>query len=254
MEEFQYVLQKQEKHKICFGSGCPRDTSKKGMNAFMKCYTLEDHPNVAPNLYNVLHSFKAVKTKPCSHSISRKGYSGIARFDNKIMLKDTNPSPLDYNIFRFPKQVTKSKYPFNSSSKRQRIFGSSVPGPGMYVSIKEQDNKFEHSFGGKTKMKLGVDLKCCSKNTDICKVCNKKLLGDYWHLKNKIFLCKLCMNKEYERQTKYKRKELKQFRKIRDCSNIHRHENTTAKIWLMHPTVIAKWIRREAYLSTYLKG
>lgn len=82
----------------------------------------------------------------------------------------------------------------------------------MYVSIKEQDNKFEHSFGGKMRMKLGVDLKCCSKNTDTCKVCYKKLLGDYWHLKNKIFLCKLCMNKEYGEQTKYKRKELKQFR------------------------------------------
>lgn len=60
-------------------------------------------------------------------------------------------------------------------------------------------------------MKLGVDLKCCSQNTDICKICNKQPKGDYWHLKNTIFLCKLCMKKEYKEETKYKRAELKLF-------------------------------------------
>nr|XP_012136640.1 PREDICTED: uncharacterized protein LOC105661993 isoform X2 [Megachile rotundata] len=254
MEGFQYVLQKQEQQKVCFGSGCPRDTSKAGMSPFMKHYTLEDYENVAPNSYNVLQSFQAIKTKPCSHSISRKGYSGIARFSTKILLKHTSPSPSDYNISRFPKQVHESKHPFESTSSRGKFIDSGIPGPGMYVSIKEPCHKFYHSFGGKMNMKLGVDLKCCSKNTDVCKICNKKLTGDYWHLKNKLFLCRSCMNKEYETQTTYKRRELQQFRKIRDCSNIHRHENTMAKIWLMHPSDIAKWMHREAYLSTYLKG
>ncbi|XP_076394563.1 uncharacterized protein LOC105661993 isoform X4 [Megachile rotundata] len=154
----------------------------------------------------------------------------------------------------FPKQVHESKHPFESTSSRGKFIDSGIPGPGMYVSIKEPCHKFYHSFGGKMNMKLGVDLKCCSKNTDVCKICNKKLTGDYWHLKNKLFLCRSCMNKEYETQTTYKRRELQQFRKIRDCSNIHRHENTMAKIWLMHPSDIAKWMHREAYLSTYLKG
>lgn len=29
----------------------------------MRYHTLEDYPNIAPNSYNVLESFKAIKTK-----------------------------------------------------------------------------------------------------------------------------------------------------------------------------------------------
>ncbi|XP_076620376.1 uncharacterized protein LOC143341374 [Colletes latitarsis] len=254
MEAFKYVIQKQEQQKICFGSGCSRDTSRKGMSPFMKYYTLEDHPNVSPNSYNTLQSFKAITRKPCSHSISTKGYSGIARFGKQIVLKNDYPSPFDYYISTFPKQVYKSKYPFDSNSKRQTFVTNTNPGPGMYVSTKIEGITFEHSFGGRVKMKLGVDLKCCSQNMDVCHICGKRLNDDYWHLENEIFLCRLCMNTAYEKQTQYKKTELKLFRKIRDCSIIHQHEATTAKIWLMPPKIIAQWIRREAYLSAYLKG
>ncbi|CAK9804980.1 hypothetical protein ANTQUA_LOCUS4317 [Anthophora quadrimaculata] len=254
MEGFKYVIQKQEQQKICFGSGCPRDTSKKSMSPFMRYYTLEDHPNVAPNSYNALKSFKAIKTKPCSHSISKKGYSGIARFSKKIEFFDNYPSPSDYNTSTFPKQVQETKYPFACSSKRETFIGNTVPGPGMYVSTKKRGITFQHSFGGRMKMKLGVDLKCCSQSSDHCKICGKRILGDYWHLKNEIFLCRPCKNKEYQKETRYKKKELEQFHKIRDCSFIHQHETTTAKIWLMHPTSAAQWIRRETYLSSYFNG
>ncbi|XP_054000913.1 uncharacterized protein LOC128888237 [Hylaeus anthracinus] len=254
IRRFKYIIQKQEQHKICFGSGCPRDTSKKGMSPFMRYYTLEDYPNVAPNLYNALQSFKAITRKPCSHSISKKGYSGIARYSKHIVLKNDYPSSTDYNTSSFPKQIPKSKYPFDSNSKRQTFVTNTNPGPGLYVSAKREGITFEHSFGGRVKMKLGVDLKCCSKNTDVCQICGKRLNDDYWHLENEIFLCRLCMNTEYEKQTNYKKTELKLFRKIRDCSIVHQHEGTTAKIWLMHPKIVAQWIQREAYLSTYLKG
>lgn len=82
----------------------------------------------------------------------------------------------------------------------------------MYVSIGQKGILFEHSFGGRVKMKLGADLKCCSRNTDVCKICNRKVAGDYWHLRNEIYLCRSCMDKEYEREEKYKRRELEQFK------------------------------------------
>lgn len=86
-----------------------------------------------------------------------------------------------------------------------------VYSPGMYVSIKRKGSTLKHSFGGSVKMNLGVNLKCCNRNTDICKICGTKPLGDYWHLKNEIFLCRPCMIKEYEKETKFKQRELEQF-------------------------------------------
>lgn len=71
---------------------------------------------------------------------------------------------------------------------------------------------FEHSFGGKVKMQLSVDFKCCNRNTDICKICAKRPIGDYWHLNNKIFLCRTCMTKEFQKQIKFNKKELELFR------------------------------------------
>jgi len=71
--------------------------------------------------------------------------------------------------------------------------------------------KFEHSFGGRTKMHLGVYLKCGDHKIDTCKICGEKPMGDYWHLNNKIFLCRICMTKEFQQEEKFKRKELKLF-------------------------------------------
>lgn len=84
--------------------------------------------------------------------------------------------------------------------------------PGMYVSKDTKKIMFQHSFGGRVEMKLGVDFKCCNRNTDTCKVCSKKPTDDYWHMNNKTFLCKTCMTKKFQESTKLKRKELKLFR------------------------------------------
>lgn len=82
----------------------------------------------------------------------------------------------------------------------------------MYVSKEMKGVTFQHSFGGRVKMQLGVDLKCCSRNTDTCKMCGKKPTGDYWHLNNKIFLCRMCMTREFQEQVKFKKRELELFR------------------------------------------
>lgn len=60
-------------------------------------------------------------------------------------------------------------------------------------------------------MKLGVQFKCCSNNTDVCKICGQKPEGDYWHCNNKIFLCRPCMANAFQKQSKYKREELNRF-------------------------------------------
>lgn len=83
--------------------------------------------------------------------------------------------------------------------------------PGMYTVKKKVGITFQHSFGGRVKMLRGVDLKCCSINTDTCKMCGKRQTGDYWHLNNKIFLCRACMTKEFQEQAKFKKKELELF-------------------------------------------
>lgn len=72
--------------------------------------------------------------QPCSHSISKKGYSGIARFGKKVEVKDIYPSPLDYNTSTFPKLIHKSKYPFDSSSKRQTFVDNTTPGYNSNIS------------------------------------------------------------------------------------------------------------------------
>ena len=41
--------------------------------------------------------------------------------------------------------------------------------------------------------------------------------------------------------------------KTRDCSDIHRHEGTRAKIFLVDPATVEKRRRKEAYLAKYFR-
>lgn len=61
--DFEYVLRKPKQQRLCFGSGQSRDTSRKGMNSFMRYYTSDDYPNIGPSFYNILELFNALKTK-----------------------------------------------------------------------------------------------------------------------------------------------------------------------------------------------
>lgn len=44
------------------------------------------------------------------------------------MFKDSYPSPSHYDTYVFPKLIHKSKYPFDSNSKRQTFFSNTMPG------------------------------------------------------------------------------------------------------------------------------
>ncbi|KYM98584.1 PREDICTED: uncharacterized protein LOC108777415 [Cyphomyrmex costatus] len=251
---FEYIIRKSEPQKICFGSGQSRDTSRNNLNFFMRYYTAENYSNVGPGSYNVLKSFNAIKTKPCCYSISKRGYSGLARFAKPITYNTYMKDYISSSDYAVPKQIKTQKYPFLSTNKKRIFDTNKNPGPGTYNGSKEiKGIIFEHSFGSRVKMQLGVDFKCCNRNTNICKICGKTPTGDYWHLNNKIFLCRTCMIRECQEQTKFKRKKLELFRKIRTCSSIHIHEGTDAKIWLIHPIALKQWTRRETYLSAYLK-
>lgn len=61
-------------------------------------------------------------------------------------------------------------------------------------------------------MQLGVELKCCEVNKDICSVCGEKPRGDYWHRQNEEFLCRSCMINERKQPTKYSKQALQAFR------------------------------------------
>lgn len=58
------MVRRQEKQKICFGSGKSRDLSlKSGISSFMRNHTLENFENIGPGSYNVLESFKTTTNK-----------------------------------------------------------------------------------------------------------------------------------------------------------------------------------------------
>ncbi|XP_014613304.1 PREDICTED: uncharacterized protein LOC106791853 isoform X2 [Polistes canadensis] len=206
MEDFQYVVKKQERKKICFGSGCSRDMSKRGMTSFMRYYVKDNYENIAPGTYNAMNAFLAIKNK--------NNYF-CCQYKSRIL-----------NYHR----------------------------PGTYTPVRKKEIAFEHSFGGRVKMRLGVQFKCCSNNTDICKNCGQKPKGDYWHWKDKIFVCRLCMIDLLQKQSRYKREELNHFSRVRDCSDIHRHDGTDANIWLIHPELLRQRLIKETYLTFYLKN
>ncbi|XP_043482464.1 uncharacterized protein LOC122511354 isoform X2 [Leptopilina heterotoma] len=246
-----------ENEAVCFGSKCPRDMfTRKGMNSFMKYYSKDEYPNISPCSYNVLESYKSIHTKPCLGAISKRGFSGPARFAINSKSCEKSPAPCDYSpTIKFSSDKIESKAPFSSSSRRKSFLMNKNPGPGLYNPYeKERSIAFNHSFGGRKKIQFPVEIKCCSQNNDTCKICEEKPLGDYWHRKNKVFLCRQCMLEEQKNHSKFTRKELSQFSKLRDCSGIHLHEGTTAKIWLVHPKQIIKSVRKEAYLSCFFES
>ncbi|XP_044579002.1 uncharacterized protein LOC123261473, partial [Cotesia glomerata] len=249
---FNYVVKKQEKQKLCFGSAKSRDlSSKSGFNSFMRYYTPENFDNIAPGSYNVLESFKST-TQSCQKSFSKKGYGGLANSGYRIIHQEDFPAPNEYNTAPLPVKK-KFKYPFNCSAKRKDAYINNNPGPGTYqLNSPRKRILFDHDFGHCVKMRLGVEVKCTKRNNDVCEICNEKPVGDYWHFNNRVFICRACMSEE-RRLRKHKKVELNNFKKIRDCSWIHSHEGTDAKIWLMHPSVIKKWTQREAYMCSYLK-
>ena len=87
--------------------------------------------------------------------------------------------------------------------------------PGTYTPFKQRQSiSFNHSFGGRVQMRLPVEIKCCSRNTDVCKICDERPIGDYWHRDNKVFVCRPCMIEERRNFSIFTKQDLSQFHVI----------------------------------------
>jgi hypothetical protein len=109
-----------------------------------------------------------------------------------------------------------------------------------------------HNFGHPTMIPT-IEIICVSRPTDTCVKCNQICAGDYWHKDYTTYLCHLCWEEEKRGKELYSEKELKTFKKIRNCSFAHSHEGTTAALRLLPPRKINKKLRLENYLDLYIQ-
>ncbi|UJR26911.1 hypothetical protein I4U23_008221 [Adineta vaga] len=213
-------------------------------------------PNLGPGAYNNEEktNFRYVLEQ---QPMSRRGYTFNARTEKRKTFepKIDVPSPDTYqmDLTRLPSTKRAFK-PFNEVSERfkARARSADIPGPGSYECDVKQNRQIHmlHSFGGRTKLIPAVKTKCVALNTDKCAVCSQTTTGDYYQYRNEI-LCPKCFNFNWQWQEKYKRTYLQAFQKVRDCSSIHDHAGTSAKIQLADDKSTKKLQRKEAYLSLY---
>ncbi|CAH3197950.1 unnamed protein product, partial [Porites evermanni] len=127
------------------------------------------------------------------------------------------------------------------------------PGPGAYEFDAKRDRKvkFHGSFGGPQTLITSVVIKCNEfGEPDICKSCRNPPVGDYYEYK-KVHLCRKCYDHHLKTGEKYTKSYLQSFYKVRDCSNIHNHEGTNARLMLKTERDLKKQRFREAYMSLY---
>ena len=159
-----------------------------------------------------------------------------------------------------------SKPPFSQASDRfydprRARETACTPGVGTYrpeeCVMRRKLHKL-HSFGGKTKLVPSINVKCVVTNEDMCNICEQRPCGDYYE-NGKHHLCRACyLRLSYKtkqhtpsQNTTYSRQYLTTFQKVRDCGEIHQHENTDAALKLKSNLEIRNLRDREAYLSLY---
>ncbi|CAG2054341.1 unnamed protein product, partial [Timema podura] len=254
---FQYVAQPKKKELIAFGSKLERRVLSSDVTRFSRQHTPELLHNITPNMYN-LKKINSAFYPIISKVTSRKGVGGVAqtaiRFKPQI---STTPAPTTYDVTRFPlTSHNMNKYPFNSSKPRVMVVCDNNPGPGTYHVNSKRDRRieFEHSFGGRKTLRPAVPIKCVpSKSSIICGECGMALKGDYWEHRDRTLLCPSCMVSLRTIQDKNTKRKLLNFKKVRECSFIHHHENTTAAIILMDSKSLRRLQNKEAYFQEYFQ-
>lgn len=125
------------------------------------------------------------------------------------------------------------------------------PGAYEFDAIRDRKVKYHGSFGGPQTLITSVTIKCNEfGEPDICNSCQSPPVGDYYEYK-KVHLCRKCYDHYLTTGEKYTRSYLQSFRKVRDCSNIHNHEGTNARLMLKTEKDLKKQRFREAYMSLY---
>jgi len=186
----------------------------------------------------------------------KKGYALGARTAQRFrQFREDFPGPPSYQeIISKPREFTADKKPFRSGSSRfPSVKHDSLPGPGAYEHNVRRDRKvqFHGSFGGPQTLCGSIQTICSS---DIAKSpccrCSKEPVGDYYMNKSEVVMCRQCKESSSDIQDKNK-KFWDSFYKVRDCTGIHSHEGTNAKLRLKSSKEIKKLKLRESYFSLY---
>ncbi|XP_077289243.1 uncharacterized protein LOC143913384 [Arctopsyche grandis] len=246
-KDFEYVLDKKSRSNVCFGSGVVREVLPKSgssLSPFMSAMGACKGSALGP--YEDLPIFSDPKRKPSSN---------VGSFNKSLRWVPEKSYQAPRRKPKAPKVENKAFAPFNQSSSRKLDFViNSNPGPGTYKpSDKKREMKFYHSFNGKKILVPAVDIKCVPFNEDVCSQCGTLCgeQGDYWHIDNKVFLCRECIEK-FERDTRrHKKFDPRDFKPIRDCSFAHHHELFKNAMILMNFRQIRKRVYKEAYLNMY---
>jgi len=217
-------------------------------------------PNLAPCSYDnaeVSSFIHLLNQKP----VCQKGYSLGARTGPRFP-KESNadvPGPPRYQpIISKAREFSPAQKPFQSGASRfpqiKQDQQDGTPGPGSYEHNVDRNRsvQFHGSFGGPQTLRTSITTICTNGVKDICKICAKYPVGDYYRNDKAEALCRPCyedlVSNPLEKQQK---KILSKFLKVRDCCDIHSHEGTNAKMRLKSSKDIKKQKLREAYLSLY---
>ncbi|CAF1152166.1 unnamed protein product [Adineta steineri] len=245
--------------KIVFGTTLNRPTFPTDIqhDCFGNYQTpLRGVPNLGPGSYE--NDEKTTFQYVLDHQpMSNRGYTFNARTSKRNVFPTKNdvPSPDTYqmDLTNLPEKKHSFK-PFNFGGDRLPSLAkrTKIPGPGSYECDVKQNRQvhMRHSFGGRVGLIPVVKTKCMPTNEDKCEICQEKPIGDYYQYRKEI-LCASCFNFNWQWQEKFKRAYLLAFQKVRDCSDIHEHGGTTARVQLVDDRRVKKLQRKEAYLSLY---
>ncbi|XP_063225703.1 uncharacterized protein LOC134532781 [Bacillus rossius redtenbacheri] len=186
----------------------------------------------------------------------RKGEGGLARRAARFQDAPCSAPPCTaYHVARFPGAVAPSRHPFNSSRPRSTVAArSSTPGPGTYHpdARRTTQTQFEHSFGGRKVLRPVVETRCLLGRKAKCAQCGCEPTGDYWEHRGGTALCRPCMaGKQAAASDRREALALSQYKKVRSCWMVHRHEGTVAAIVLMDPRSLRRLQEKEAYFQQY---
>ncbi|CAH1128858.1 unnamed protein product [Ceutorhynchus assimilis] len=250
---FNYVIEILRHEKLCFGSTISRDTAPigKGLSPFQKTKAPELFKQ-GPGSYDTEHYTSALY--PILNKIrSKRGVATLANKEKRFKEKFIRtPSPGRYEVTK-NLETKQAAAPFNIKSSYGRP-ENNLPGPGTYHIEKTKKcrrTRFMDNFGHPT-MIYAVEFNCVPVPVDACLKCKEICKGDYWHRDYAVFLCHLCWEEERFIKELYTKQQLKEFKKIRNCSFEHNHEGCEAATLILPPNKLKKKLRLENYLDLYI--
>lgn len=245
---------------VAFGTTLNRELlpMKVPPNRFGNELGLRGAPNRGPGCYDnaeVSGFIYELDGRP----VCKRGYSvgarTAARFPKPAHMDVPGP-PTYQEVISKPIHFDEAFKPFNVGAIRFPAINKDHgghPGPGAYEFDAKRDRKvnFHGSFGGPQTLITSVVIKCNEfGEPDTCKSCRNPPVGDYYEYR-KVHLCRKCYDHHLKTGEKYTKSYLQSFYKVRDCSNIHNHEGTNARLMLKTERDLKKQRFREAYMSLY---